>query len=114
MMSETETTNAKLSCLGGVGICLLLALPLSAWNGYVVKTLWHWFVVPLGVHPLALWSAAGLCVLVDLLIIVPSLHEMARKANQDQSMTDCLVMVLSYSVLAPAMTLGVGALYHAL
>lgn len=46
-------------------VVLLLLIPAMAWDGFVISTLWSWFVVPLGVVPIGVWHAAGLAVLTN-------------------------------------------------
>lgn len=56
--NETDETTA-LESVGGC-VVLLLATPFSmVWSGWVLSVLWGWFVVPLGLPPLALWAACG-------------------------------------------------------
>lgn len=46
---------------------LLIAVPLILWNAWVASTIWLWFIVPYGVHPLTVANAAGMGLLISLL-----------------------------------------------
>jgi hypothetical protein len=87
-----------LGCVFGI----LIALPAAAWAGFAVKTLWTWFVVPLGVTPVTVWQGIGLVVLAKLLTGDPSVQ---RDPNHNG---------LLAAVLIPAMALAVGGIYHIL
>jgi hypothetical protein len=57
-----------------------LALPfLMALKAVVVRDLWLWFVVPLGVAALSFWHAMGLSSLVALLT-----HQIAKSEFEDE------------------------------
>lgn len=100
MSTDTKKSDAQ---VGGLALYLLLVVPLAAWCGYVVSRLWTWFVVPLGVPHVGVWHAAGICALVDLFIFSPTM------AREKKSHSD----LISYAIVAPAITLGMGALFHA-
>ncbi len=44
----------------GVAVALILVVPHILWAAWVEKTLWWWFVVPLGVKPIGMAWAYGL------------------------------------------------------
>ena len=56
-----------LIAIGGVVVSILLVAPLALLRGFVLKILWAWFVIPLGVMPLGLAHAIGFSVIVGLL-----------------------------------------------
>ena len=46
---------------------VLVTLALSvAVNGFVVSTMWNWFIVPLGAPSIGFWLAAGISLLISL------------------------------------------------
>jgi hypothetical protein len=47
----------------GVAALLLAAM---LWNGFILSCLWEWFIVPLGVRPLAIGHAIGVSCVVGL------------------------------------------------
>lgn len=48
-------------------ILVLASLISAGWGGFVLATLWGWFVVPLGVVPIIWWQAAGLTATSNML-----------------------------------------------
>ena len=59
MPTKTEKTADDL-------LCLILILPVSLFCAYVGKSLWWWFVVPLGAPAIGMAQAYGIDVLVSL------------------------------------------------
>lgn len=47
-------------------IALVLLLPLLCYQGFVLATLWGWFVVPLGLAAIPWTQGAGLCLIAKL------------------------------------------------
>ncbi len=88
-------------------ISTLLTLPFAAWYGFVLSKLWAWFIVPLGVPRLVLWQAAGIYLLARFLTT-------DTNAQKDREPIEVLARGIAFGVLTPAMTLGCGAIYHAL
>ena len=52
------TTSEKK--IADIIVSLVLVAPLGIWCAWVEKTLWQWFVVPLGVRPIGMAWAYGL------------------------------------------------------
>ena len=48
-----------------IGVLALIPV-LATFSGCILKTLWGWFIVPLGVMPLSLPQAIGIGILVSL------------------------------------------------
>ena len=46
---------------------LLIAMLMLPFNGWVIKLMWGWFIVPLGVMPVTIWHAIGLDALITYL-----------------------------------------------
>src|SRR5271170_3475919 len=42
-------------------------IPLAVLQGFILQTMWEWFIVPLGIHALSLQAALGICLIVTLL-----------------------------------------------
>lgn len=60
----------------GCGFELLFAIPaVLTLRGVVIRDLWGWFVVPLGVQPLWLTQAMGISVFAALLTHFPKLDD---------------------------------------
>ncbi len=43
---------------------VVLMIPLCIWSGFVLATMWGWFIVPFGMPPLAIAHAVGLTLLI--------------------------------------------------
>lgn len=87
---------------------LLLILPFAAWYGFVVKTIWSWFVVPLGAVHIGVWEAAGVYLLVRLLTMDTTLNR-----DDEKTPAEKLGYAIAVGILVPAFTLGFAAIYHA-
>ena len=99
-LSEDEKKAAFHKMLAGCALSLLLIIPTAAWNGFAIKTLWAWFVVPLHVASLTLWQAAGIAALTTLLVTDPT------------RMKDPRLNPLIAAFVFPALMLVAGSLYH--
>lgn len=81
----------------GTGILIGPALILT---GFATKTLWAWFVTPIGVPAISLPQAIGIDLIVTLMTLRP------RKEPLPLSKT------LGAVYLAPIMALGIGYIVH--
>lgn len=102
-MSKSKTWTLAL-------VELALVLPLAAWWGFAVSTLWRWFVVPLGVVQIGIWGAAGLAMLVRLMTVDTTL----LSRSSDDSTFESFMIQTGLGLILPALCLGFGAIYHAL
>lgn len=59
----TEKETKMLGCI----VSLLLMFPLMALKAVVVRDLWLWFIVPLGLPALTFWHAFGLSITISYL-----------------------------------------------
>ena len=71
------------------------------WFGWVVSTLWAWFVVPLGLQ------AIGIAHVVGLRVTVRMLSGKIRKT--DENFTICQMVVDAFAVPMAALTIGFAA-----
>lgn len=78
-----------------------LGIALSVFRGFVLKKLWGWFMVPLGVVEIGIAMAIGISVIVSLLVqtTVP-----ATKAEHKEQ--------VMYSVAVPVLGLFIGWVTH--
>ena len=86
---------------------MLVAVPLAAWEGWAVSILWGWFVVPLGVPSLSVWSAAGLALVAALLT-----HQWKRPSDDDDA-DAMLAWRITVGLILPPWCLGFGWIFHA-
>lgn len=109
-MSTTKATKEEkqAGCLLGL-IGLALFLPLAAWAGFAISTVWGWFIVPLGVPRIGVWAAAGIYLLARYLTTDTSLNRDDERSGVEKFATNIVI-----SILLPAVVLLFGALYHAL
>ncbi len=95
-MSDTKNT-ASLAFFASVGIIAFIPA-YCIWVGFAFSVLWGWFVVPaLGLLPLSIANAIGICVIIGLL-----------KYNYSKPAEDGAVTRMVYQTLSPAFSLGVG------
>lgn len=90
------------SLLALFGVLALLAGS-SMWKGYVLTVLWGWFIVPTFDLPtLALAPAIGISMTVSYLTYQ---YDSSKKSEDAENP---FVRAVSYSLLMPALVLGVG------
>lgn len=82
---------------------LLFALA-CAFEGFVLSSLWEWFIVPLGVRPISIVHAIGICVLLDFV----TYHYYDYKKSEEVG----LLPSLAYITVRPTVAYCVGALLH--
>ena len=85
-----------------IGILLLLAV-LIPLNGWCVQCLWNWFVAPLGVAAISIWTGAGLDVLFTFMCPTPQ-----KKYETTREKIEARVDM----VVKPLIMLGLGWLIH--
>jgi len=100
----TKTSEAVFSgCFIAVFSIVLLALmviPLSLLNGFVLMTLWAWFVTPLfGLLPLSLIEAIGLGIIVSYLT-----HQYGATQEKFETAKEALAGIFKM-ILHPIITL---------
>lgn len=83
---------------------LVMALATLPLDGYAVKTLWWWFVVPLGAHGLTVIHATALSFTVKYIVAGRNLSK-----TKDYTWSE----VIAATVLAPLIGLGLGWLLKA-
>jgi hypothetical protein len=76
----------------------------SSLEGLVLSYLWEWFVVPLGLRPVSILHAIGICVLLDFI----TYHYYDYKRSEEVG----LAASLSYILIRPIVTMIVGAAVH--
>jgi hypothetical protein len=88
---------------GPLSMFLLLALtvPLTLETGWVIWSLWAWFLVPLGVPALGFWQASGLLLLKDIIV--------ARRSS-NRPANDILSETLGWMVMLPVIW-GLGRIF---
>lgn len=90
----TEIAKAKKSVMESLGtttLHLLTLPPCMILGGYVLKTLWGWFMVPLGVRPLGIAWAIG------LILLSTKLHPGATKDHKETPLSETLGRVLFWN-----------------
>jgi len=83
-------------------LVLVSAFCAVPWSAYVLMRLWGWFIIPVGMPAITLWQSAGVNLTASFLVL--------QLAKKDASETDYLFHALKVWI-APAMALGLGALY---
>lgn len=112
-----DKTNVWVAVLGGgigIGIAVIIFVPLLIYSvfvsGFVISSLWAWFVVPLfDVPALTLLQAAGLGLLVMYMSNPPKWDKKLSCEEQDTKHT---VAQLAGVLLQPWFTLLVGYIIH--
>ena len=73
-------------------VIFLISIPGIIWSGFIIKTLWVWFIVPLGVIEISLPHAIGIDMLITFLT--------ASSYNiKDKTITEIITMLIGRSVM---------------
>ncbi len=96
--------NKALSFIGLFWSYVTLLAVVSIIEGVVLSYLWEWFVVPLGLKPITILHAIGVCVLLDFV----TYHYYDYKKSEEVG----LATALAYILVRPAIAIIVGAAIH--
>lgn len=81
-------------------LMIAITYALCVWEGFAIKVLWGWFLVPqFGFPPIGIAHAVGISVLAGLLT-----HQAASNAGSDER----TAQVLAYAAVSPLAALLVG------
>lgn len=69
-------------------------------EGFVLSNLWDWFIVPLGVRPISILHAIGICVLLDFI----TYHYYDYRKSEEIG----IISSLTYIIIRPLIALIVG------
>lgn len=83
---------------------ILLLIVASGFEGLVLSYLWQWFVVPLGLKPVTILHAIGLCVLLDFI----TYHYYDYKRSEEVGFATSV----SYILIRPTIAIIIGAILH--
>ena len=92
-------------------IYILLIMPLTIYSGYAVQTLWHWFIVPLGMSELVLAHALGITLCASYLTHHLDMKRFTDKKTEDEEVAE-KVHQLVFWIIKPSFALAFGWLYH--
>jgi hypothetical protein len=85
-------------------VAILATVPLIWLRAWVIVKLWSWFVVPLGVKPLTIGLAIGLCIVVALLKGI-------KRPGYEPSRSWPGMQASIYSLFVSLASWGTGAIY---
>ena len=100
------------SCLGALLVVMMLPVMLVvgyALKGFVLSTLWGWFMVPLfGLPSLGLIPAIGVAMVVSFL----TFHYVREPAVPEDKKWESAIASFGFAVLYPLFTLFIGWIAH--
>jgi hypothetical protein len=101
---KEDNSGAIIGCLGYLAI-----IPISAlWSGYVLSTLWGWFIVPtFKVRPLNVLPAIGVAMVVRYLT-----QQYDSYTDESKSATERTVIAIGVALLHPTFALFFGWILH--
>lgn len=111
---QVTTADKGLKALGGLiygfgGLALMVA-----WGSYVLTILWGWFITPLFALPaLSLLQAAGLSLVINLIIAKPDVGSIAEKL-EPMSHERRIWKMFKSAFQKPAFARGIGWIIHKL
>ncbi|HEV2734879.1 MAG TPA: hypothetical protein VGV85_08560 [Longimicrobiaceae bacterium] len=98
--SESEAVAGCFAVVGMLAVTPALLAAIAVWEGFALKVLWGWFVVPAFNAPALGWAhAVGLSLIAGLLVMSPRQYK-----GHEQDSTKTLVS----AALAPAVVLAAG------
>lgn len=84
-------------------ILIILSIPFAyIIRGFVLSTMWGWFLVPLGLIQIGKAHAVGVAVIVSLITYVPSQCKDEREGD------DKVISYIAYSFASPFLVLLIG------
>ena len=92
----------------GYLIAIGLHIPAAMLRGVVFSSLWLWFVVPLGVHPIGIAAAIGLSMTVNLVTNDP----FVKRDDELKGLSGAFARPI-FSVLISLISWGIGAIVAA-
>lgn len=90
----------------------VLELALLIWRGFVIKMLWGWFLVPLGVPAISISVACGLLILVAL--ATQKISDNVETYYSKAKYNDKIVIATVFWGLGGVFMLGFGYVFHLL
>lgn len=96
--------NKTINFIGLFWSYIILLVVASVIEGLVLSYLWEWFVVPLGLKPISLLHAIGICVILDFV----TYHYYDYKHSEEVG----LATALGYILIRPAIAIIVGYAIH--
>lgn len=110
-----KLAGAIWSLIGVVLLLIVFVFSMGVLGGIVVKLLWGWFIVPLGVPGLSLFHAMGIMLLVGFLTYRKADQEIELKTKD--KLDEALARVLSLlgeRIMLVVFTISLGYLLHLL
>lgn len=102
-MSHKESgESVALGCL----LSLVMAPVNIILRGLVLRQLWYWFLVPLGVPAVGAAHALGISCLLGLFTM-----GLARDADKEETVLAKSIRSVTFGLLGPAVALGLGYLF---
>lgn len=96
-MSEKSAMNLVFVIFG-----LLLIVPSMLFNGWVLQTLWLWFLVPAFRFPaITIWTAIGIRVIAGLLT------SYSWPSDEDKEIGERIVRAIAMAFVYPSIVLGI-------
>lgn len=88
-------------------ISILISIPITVWQGFVLTKLWAWFIVPVFALP-----ALGLIPAIGLALVISLLTTHIPATNEDVRLERLLVHQLVMGFVLPAFALLSGWCWH--
>lgn len=88
--------------IGYFTVIVITMFASALWSGYVLSTLWAWFIVPaFGVPGLSIAYAIGLALIVSY----TTDHSFKKKQSYDESLSEQLCRAVGIAAIRPALAL---------
>jgi len=98
MMKEKQEYNWNIFL-----VCVILFVPLLLTHAWIFKTMWIWFLVPLGAPIISLWAAVGLK-------LVYSVVSKTTDSNDEKS--EVMLRKMFTNLIVKFSFLGMGAIVY--
>lgn len=116
MKVNNEEKNPAVSCIVAV-LVFVNIVPVMIWRGFVLQSLWVWFLVPLGTPMVGIVQAIGVSMTLSYIAGTSSIQEaiskLSKKTDEDANSPSDLLGKILMSWLGPLFILGMAkALTH--
>ena len=98
--------------LGKFVVVLVVYALAAIVDGLVLKTLWGWYVEPLGVVAISVAGAIGLALTVNLATFPLTIYMKLMRMEPEESSFEDSALTLLMGIVLAVMTLGIGAVVH--
>ena len=85
-------------------ILMILFVPLTLLNGWVLLNFWNWFILPLGMPEITFGLSVGFCIMISFIT--------QKYEKPEEETTEAKIMRIGSAILNPFLFLATGWIIH--